>query len=106
MQNRDDMIVTMTVGDLRQIIQEENEKIKKELLLETKSKQLPPLLTRKEIMQLFHIGQTKTSELLGRADFPVFRQAGVLIPTKQLFEWIDRHTDWIETNTNYFKSVI
>jgi hypothetical protein len=65
--------------------------------------QLPPLLTRKDLMELFHISQTKTSELLSRPDFPVFREAGVLIPTHKLFEWIDRNTQWVEDNTDYFK---
>lgn len=103
MKTPDDMIVTMTVGELRQIMKEE---IKQTLSESITTKELPPLLTRKELKQLFHIGETKTSELLGRADFPVFRQAGLLIPTKQLFEWIDKHTDWVDTNTTYFKSVI
>ncbi|WP_397537844.1 DNA-binding protein [Rummeliibacillus pycnus] len=89
--------------ELRKIIHEE---VKNAVSEAIRIKELPPLITRKELMQLFHIGETKTSELLGRADFPVFREAGVLIPTKALFEWIDNHTDWIETNTTYFKSVI
>ncbi|MCM3316150.1 helix-turn-helix domain-containing protein [Rummeliibacillus stabekisii] len=88
---------------LREIISEE---VKKAVSEAVSRKELPPLLTRKELMELLHISQTKTSELLGRADFPVFREAGVLIPTKSLFEWIDRHTDWVEENTRYFKSVI
>lgn len=89
--------------ELRKMIHEEVKKAVSEAVSTT---ELPPLLTRKELMQLLHIGETKTSELLGRSDFPVFREAGVLIPTKALFEWIDKHTEWVDTNTQYFKSVI
>lgn len=106
MKTPDNMIVTMTVGELRQIIREENEKLKEEFLQETKLKELPPLLTRKELMELLHISHTKATELIGRPDFPTFRKAGLLIPTDMLFEWIRRNTDWVETNTSYFKSVI
>lgn len=95
--------IQFDTDELRQMIREE---VKQAVSDAISTKELPPLLTRKELMKLFHISQTKTSELLGRADFPVFREAGVLIPTKQLFEWIDKHTNWVETNTQYFKSVI
>lgn len=106
MKNQGDMVVTMTVSEFRQIIREENEKFKNDLLQEMKIKQLPPLLTRKELMELLHIGPTKTSELVGRSDFPTFRKAGLLIPTEMLFEWIHRNTEWVQENTTYFKSAI
>lgn len=95
--------IQFDTDELRQMIREE---VKQAVSDAISTKELPPLLTRKELMKLFHINQTKTSELLSRADFPVFREAGVLIPTKALFEWIDKHTDWVETNMSYFKSVI
>lgn len=62
-----------------------------------------PMLTIPDLMELLHIGRTKTSELLARPGFPVFREAGVLIPRDKLFEWIDQHTEWVEDNTGYFK---
>lgn len=65
--------------------------------------QLPPMLTRKQFMELLSIGETKASELLNRPDFPVFREAGVLIPTHLLFKWIEQHTRWVTDNTSYFK---
>lgn len=65
MKTQDDMIVTMTIGELRQIIKEEIKQTLSETII---TNELPPLLTRKELKQLFHIGETKTSELLGRAD--------------------------------------
>lgn len=83
---------------LRQIIREE---VREAVIDSNKAKELPPLLTRKELMELLHIGQTKTTELLGRADFPVFREAGLLIPTDLLFKWIEKNTQWVEENTKY-----
>lgn len=77
--------------------------IREELKSLNRAKELPPLLTRKELMDLLHIGATKASELMARSDFPVLREAGVLIPTDKLFLWIDRHTEWVADNTNYFK---
>ena len=82
---------------LRQIIREELTAI-----LEGQANpyyDLPPLLTRNELKQLLRIGDTKAAELLGREDFPVFREAGVLIPTDLLFQWIVQHTTWIDHNS-------
>ena len=68
--------------------------------------QLPPLLTRKEFMKLLNISETKASELLNRVDFPVFREAGILIPTHLLFKWIEKNTRWIGENTDYYSNAI
>lgn len=87
---------------LRQIIREE---VREAVIESNQVRQLPPFLTRKELMELLHISSTKTSELLGRADFPVFREAGLLIPTDLLFKWIEKNTQWIEDNSK-FLSVI
>ena len=84
---------------LRQMIREEVREAVKE---HSKAQELPPMLTVTELMELLHIGRTKASELLGRADFPVFREAGVLIPINLLFEWIERNTHWVEQNTKHF----
>ena len=94
--------MSFDVEELRTIIREE---VREAVRDSIKTKELPPLLTRTELMELFHIGQTKTAELMGRADFPVMREAGVLIPTEKLFRWIDRHTRWVEDNTNFFQVV-
>ena len=87
---------------LRQIIREEVSNAVREVV---KTKELPPFLTRTQLMELLHIGQTKTSELLGRPDFPVFREAGLLIPTKQLFEWIENNLEWVEKETKYLSVI-
>ncbi len=63
---------------------------------------LPPVLTREEAKKLLKCGETKMSELLARPDFPVNRDFGIKIPTRLLIEWIERNTQWINQNTNYF----
>jgi hypothetical protein len=88
---------------IRQIIREEIQKV-----VETTSKQneLPPMLNRTQLKQFLQIGETKASELLNRQDFPVFREAGVLVPTHMLFKWIERNTQWLESNSKYFNKVV
>ncbi|MGE8079062.1 DNA-binding protein [Peribacillus loiseleuriae] len=85
--------------NFREMLREE---IKNAVADVIRQNQLPPMLTRKQLMELFNIGETKASELLNRSDFPVFREAGVLIPTHMLFKWIEQHTRWFEDNTDYF----
>nr|WP_219914665.1 hypothetical protein [Thalassobacillus sp. CUG 92003] len=61
--------------------------------------QLPPLLTRKEFMELMQIGETKCAELFHREDFPVNRELGhPRVPTSLLMEWIYSNTDWVREN--------
>lgn len=89
--------------EFRQLFREELEKVftPKPLIRE-----LPVLLTRDQLMEIFNIRSTKASALLGRADFPKFYEAGrVLIPSKALLQWIDEHTEWVNTNTKYFRSI-
>lgn len=69
--------------------------------------ELPPLLTRKQFMELIGIGETKCAELFNRQDFPVNRDFGhPRVPTKLLFDWIYANTEWIETNAPKFKHPI
>ena len=52
---------------------------------------LPPLLTRKQFMQLADIKDRKCNELFHRSDFPVTRELGhPRVITKKLFEWLDK----------------
>lgn len=95
---------TQMKEELRELFREELNSIftKKPLVRE-----LPVLLTRDQLKELFDIKDTKASELLGRMDFPKFHEAGrVLIPSKALLQWIDAHTEWMDTNTRYFKSIV
>lgn len=65
--------------------------------------ELPAMLTREELKAFLRIGETKASELLARADFPVLREAGVLIPTHLLMRWVEDNTQWIQKNSKPFK---
>ncbi|WP_432355270.1 DNA-binding protein [Sporosarcina sp. A2] len=94
--------VSFDTEALRQIIREE---VRDAIQERMASNTLPPLLTRKEMMALLQISHSKAAELLARPDFPVFREAGLLIPTDKLFKWIDRNTRWVEDNTKYFHAV-
>ncbi|MFC7061659.1 DNA-binding protein [Halobacillus seohaensis] len=63
--------------------------------------QLPPLLTRKQFMELMQIGETKCAELFHREDFPVNREFGhPRVPTTLLMDWIYSHTDWVKKHAD------
>lgn len=89
--------------ELRELIREELETA---LAPKPLIRELPYLLTKDQLMELFHMKSTKASKLLARADFPKIRDAGhVLIPSKQLLQWIDEHTEWVSANTTYFQKL-
>lgn len=73
------------------------------LLQELEQKQLPPLLTRKQFMEVAGISGTKCNELFHRIDFPVNRELGhPRVPTKEFFEWISQTTqNQKEVNLKY-----
>ena|SRR5690625_3481885 len=80
--------VQTIVGELtKQLIPE----IRKEIELVN---QLPPLLTRKQFMELADISSGKCNELFNRADFPVTRELGhPRVVTAKLFEWLEEDLD-------------
>lgn len=86
---------------LREIIREEMNAAKKQNSITIQ--ELPAMLTRDELKDFLRIGDTKASELLSRVDFPVLREAGVLIPTHLLMRWVEDNTQWIQKNTKPFK---
>lgn len=92
-------MINFDIESFRKIIREEVQKATEHL---QPMNELPPFLTITELMDLLHIKRTKASELLNRSDFPVCREAGVLIPTHLLFKWMENHTDWVENNTEYY----
>ena len=52
---------------------------------------LPPLLTRKQFMEVANIKDKKCNELFNRPDFPVTRELGhPRVVTSKLFEWIEQ----------------
>jgi len=60
------------------------------LLQELQQNELPPLLTRKQFMELAGIGETKCNELFHRRDFyPLTRELGhPKVVTELFFKWL------------------
>lgn len=88
-------VIVIEVEDLQKIIQEAVADAVKGHL----TRELPPILTRKQFMELLDIGESKTAELFNRPDFPVNREFGhPRIPTVLLMRWIEEHTVWINQN--------
>ena len=68
--------------------------------------ELPLLLTRRQFMEFASISEAKCAQLFNRQDFPVNREFGhPRVPTQLLFEWIEGHTEWIETHAPGLKDV-
>lgn len=76
------------------------------LIQELRQKQLPPLLTRKEFMDLVGIGESKCAELFHRSDFPVNRELGhPRVVTKDFFDWMAA-TNQNAAEVNFFNQAI
>lgn len=77
-----------------------NEAVDKAIERHALKDSLPPLLTRNQLMDLLGIKSTKIAELFNRPDFPVIREFGhPRVPTKQLFEWIEHNTQWVNNHS-------
>jgi hypothetical protein len=64
----------------------------------------PPMLGHQEIKQFFGCGTTLASQLMNRADFPRVPDVGrKCVPLHLLYLWIDKHSEWVQDNTNYFE---
>ncbi|HAF97503.1 DNA-binding protein [Paenibacillus lactis] len=88
-------VVVIEVEDLQKMIREAVADAVKGHL----TRELPPVLTRTQFMELLGIGESKTAELFNRPDFPVNREFGhPRIPTGLLLKWIDEHTSWVNQN--------
>ncbi len=75
------------------------------LIQELQEKQIPPVLTRKQFMELVDISSNKCNQLFNRQDFPVNRELGhPRVVTKDFFEWLSATNQ----NANFinFKQVI
>ena len=96
-------MVLLSLDDLRKIVREEVETAVKKV--EARN-DLPPVLTRVQMMELLQISHEKASELLGRSDFPTIKEAGgVKIRTAHLFKWLDDHTLWSKEMPERFRSI-
>lgn len=95
-------MLMLSAEELKAIVQEAVSEAVSQLKLERGMiKQLPPLLTREEFMEVMNISSTTATRIIERPDFRVFRRGKLLIETEFLFEWIRNNSDWVEENTNY-----
>ncbi|MEN2765798.1 hypothetical protein [Ornithinibacillus xuwenensis] len=81
--------LTFSQEEIQNLANEIKKQVVPVLLQELQQKHLPPLLTRKQFMELVDIGPTKCNELFNRSDFPVTRELGhPRVITKDFFEWL------------------
>ena len=95
---------TFSQDEIQSLVNEIKVQLIPELVQELHRKELPPLLDRKQFMELVGIGDSKCAELFNRQDFPVNREFGhPRVPTQLLFEWIHNNTDWVDAHMPEFK---
>ena len=85
---------SLSKEELSQIADELREELVPLIIDELKAERsLPPLLTRKQFMELVDIKDTKCAELFNRPDFPVNRELGnPRVPTQLFLEWVNRNS--------------
>jgi|SRR5690625_3449261 len=92
-------VTTFTDEEIQSFVQEIKNQLLPALLHELHDKQLPPILTRKQFMELTDISASKCNELFNRADFPVTRELGhPRVVTKDFFKWLSNTTNMAEIN--------
>lgn len=95
-------MANMTFGDdeIQNLVTQIKDQLVPILIQELHQKELPPLLDRKQFMDLVDISASKCNELFHRADFPVTRELGhPRVITKDFFEWLsatNQNTDEIK----------
>jgi|SRR5690625_4431157 len=97
------MQIIFSKEEISSIVTELKEQLLPDLMREIRLlSELPPLLTRKQFMELTGIGESKCAELFNREDFPVTREFGhPRVPTKLLFDWIYENTDWVQRSSDF-----
>lgn|SRR5690554_4219901 len=94
--------ITFSKEEIDSLVNEIKNQLVPVLVQELQSKQLPPILDRKQFMELVGISSTKCNELFNRSDFPVTRELGhPRVITKDFFEWLSESTNRAEINVNY-----
>ncbi|WP_106494934.1 hypothetical protein [Lentibacillus sp. Marseille-P4043] len=82
-------ITTFTNEEIQTLVTEIKNQLVPVLIQELREKELPPLLTRKQFMDLVDISANKCNELFHRKDFPVNRELGhPRVVTKDFFNWV------------------
>lgn len=91
-----------TDDEINHLVTEIKNQLVPVLIQELQSKQIPPLLTRKQFMELVDIGPTKCNELFNRQDFPVTRELGhPRVVTQDFFEWLSDSTNAADVQIDY-----
>lgn len=94
--------LTFSKEEINSLVTEIKNQLIPALVQELHTKELPPLLTRKQFMDLVDIGPTKCNELFNRNDFPVTRELGhPRVITKDFFEWLSKTTNQAEIGFEY-----
>lgn len=90
-------VTTFTDEEIQLFVNEIKKQLVPALLHELEEKKLPPLLTRKQFMEIVDIGPTKCNELFNREDFPVNRELGhPRVVTKLFFDWVNATTSRVD----------
>jgi len=98
--------LTISQEEIQDLVTEMKNQLIPVLIQELRQKQLPPLLTRKEFMELVGIGESKCAELFHREDFPVNRELGhPRVVTKDFFDWMAA-TNQNAAEVNFFNQAI
>lgn len=94
--------ISFSEEEIQTLVTEIKNQLVPVLLHELHSKQLPPLLTRKEFMELTQISASKCNELFHREDFPVTRELGhPRVVTKDFLEWLSDSTNRAQLDIEY-----
>jgi len=98
--------LSFSQDEIQNLVTEMKNQLIPVLIQELRQKQLPPLLTRKEFMELVNIGESKCAELFHRSDFPVNRELGhPRVVTKDFFDWMAA-TNQNAAEVNFFNQAI
>ncbi|MEF2293105.1 DNA-binding protein [Virgibacillus dokdonensis] len=100
-------VTTFSEEEIQSFVSEIKKQLVPVLIKELEQKQLPPLLTRKQFMELVDIGSTKCNELFNREGFPVTREFGhPRVITKLFFDWVNESANQSEVSLRYPYQII
>ncbi|MGG1637193.1 DNA-binding protein [Paenibacillus sp. NRS-1760] len=96
--NQQLLSVNLDFSQLQQIIKTT---IAEEMAKHSFVNNLPYMINRSKLKEILGIGETKATEIMNRADFPVCREFGnPLIPRDLFVRWVEQHTEWIDKNAS------
>lgn len=87
----------------REVLQQEIQKAVTEVVAK---EQYPPLLTRKDLEEIFQVESTAINKLVNMKSFPKFEMIRARYPRDQVMEWIKQNSSWVESNSKHLNKVI